>query len=95
MSDSLPDPLPRKGETLGVSAYRMIMMGMMAIALLAAKGTYDKLDKTVETLASVNQSIVALNGRLDAQADRLAEQDRRIGRLETPYFSTPTHKTSP
>lgn len=91
----IPDPVPRKGESFGVIAYRTIMMAVMAITFLAAKATYDKLDKTAETVATIERSVTALNGRLDAQAERLADHDRRIGRLETPYFSLPERKAMP
>jgi len=88
MSDTI-DPVPRKGESYGVKSYRLLMMGMMAIALMAAKGAYDKLDKTMDTMFTVERSITALNGRLDAQAERLAAHDRRFDRLEDCVFINP------
>lgn len=91
----IPDPVPRKGESFGVVAYRWIVLTALAVTLMAVKASYDKLDKTADTLGGVERSLTALNGRLDAQAERLSDHDRRIGRLETPYFSTPERKVAP
>lgn len=82
----IPDPVPRGRDGFGVVAYRWIVLASLAITLMAAKGTYDVVTKTADALGLVERSITALNGRMDAQAERLADHDRRLGRLETPYF---------
>lgn len=91
----IPAPVPKKGESLGTVAYRLIVLGALAITVMSSKGTYDKLDKAMDALEVVGRSITALNGRLDAQAGRLEDHDRRIGRLESPYFHVPTNKGTP
>jgi hypothetical protein len=87
----IPDPVPDAslGENFGTVAYRIIVLAALGVTLLAAKGTYDKLDKTVDALEVMGRSITALNGRLDAQADRLAAHDRRFERIEDRVFINP------
>lgn len=70
----------------GVLAYRWIVLGAMGAAAFFLARASDKLDKTYEAIATIQQSVTALNGRLDAQADRLTELGGRVGRLENPYF---------
>lgn len=74
-------------NTRGVQAYRWIVLGAMVLAGLFLARAADKIDKTYDAVATIQQSIQALNGRLDGQAERLADHDRRLGRLETPFFT--------
>lgn len=82
-------------NTKGVQAYRWIVLGAMAAAAFFLARTADKLDKTYEAVGTIQQSVTALNGRLDAQAERLADHDRRIGRLESPYFGFTPQQAQP
>ena len=61
---------------------------MLAVLGFLGMKIYDKVDRTSDTVGLVERSITALNGRMDAQAERLSDHDRRIGRLEGPYFPT-------
>lgn len=60
--------------------WRAYAAGMLAVLAFFAVRIYDKVDHTAD-------AVLALNGRMDAQAERLADHDRRIGRLEGPFFS--------
>ena len=77
----------------GVQAYRWIVLAALSALGFMSTKVYEKIDKTADTLATVERTVTALNGRLDAQAERLSDHDRRIGRLETPYFRTPERAT--
>lgn len=80
------DDMAETHSSKGVQAYRWIVLGAMAAAAFFLARASDKLDKTYEAIATIQQSVTALNGRLDAQADRLTELGGRVGRLENPYF---------
>lgn len=73
-------------DSKGVQAYRWVMLaGIAALGFMSTK-VYEKIDKTADSVGTIERSVTALNGRMDAQAERLADHDRRLGRLETPYF---------
>jgi hypothetical protein len=73
-------------ESRGVQAYRWIMLFAIAALGFLSTRIYERIDKTAEAVGIMERSITALNGRLDAQAERLADHDRRLGRLESPFF---------
>ncbi len=81
------DEMLESHNSRGVQAYRWIVLGAMAASAFFLARAADKLDKTYETVATIQQSMTALNGRLDAQAERLSDHDRRLGRLENPFFT--------
>lgn len=76
---SIPDFIPKKGETYGVVSYRAFMVLMLTFCAWQATEILSEIKQTSK-LANT------LNSRLDAQADRLIGLDKRIGRLENPYF---------
>jgi hypothetical protein len=76
----------RGRDSRGVQAYRLVMLACMASLGFLLTKTYEKMDKTADTMGSVERSITALNGRMDAQADRLAAHDRRFERIEDRVF---------
>lgn len=78
--------MPEGREGRGVQAYRWIVLGAIAASAYFLAKVDHNVDKTADTVAAIQQSVTALNGRMDAQAERLADHDRRIGRLESPYF---------
>lgn len=75
MSMNLPDPIPKPGESFGVVSYRVMITMALTYCVFALATASTKLDKTAEIA-------VILTSRLDAQADRLVDHDRRIGKLE-------------
>lgn len=76
-------------------AWRAYAAGLLAIIAFFVVKVYDRVDRTAELVNMVERSVTALNGRLDAQAERLSDHDRRIGRLETPYFAVPERRSNP
>lgn len=71
------------GLTVTWRSYAAVMLAV--IGFFAVK-IYERVDNTAEAVSNIRQTMAALNGRMDAQAERLADHDRRIGRLESPYF---------
>ena len=72
---SVPDPVPKQGEGFGLTSYRIVVTLALAYCVFALANASNKLDHTAELA-------ITLNSRLDAQADRIKDHDRRIGKLE-------------
>lgn len=75
---SIPDPVPKLHEGFGVVAYRWIVGAMAAITLYGVAQTYAKIDKMFDRIGDMGGSIIAVNGRLDAQAARIDGHDRKF-----------------
>lgn len=80
-------------EGRGVQAYRWVVLAALAALGFMSTKVYEKIDKTADAVVTVERSVTTLNARLEAQAGRLEDHDRRIGRLESPYFRMPEKVT--
>lgn len=76
---NFPDMIPKKGEHYGVVSYRAFVAVMVAFCAYQATEILSEIKHT-SRLANV------LSGRIDIHAGRLDGLDRRVGRLENPYF---------
>ena len=76
---TIPDFIPKKGETYGLVSYRAFMVVMLSFCAWQATEILSEIKQT-SRLATV------LSGRIDIHAGRLDGLDKRVGRLENPYF---------
>ena len=82
-------------ESKGVQAYRWIVLaGIAALGFMLTK-VYEKIDKTADAVVTVERSVTALSGQIEAQSRQIADHARRIDRLETPYFRPPQERPTP
>lgn len=76
---TFPDMIPKKGEHYGMVSYRAFMVVMLTFCAYQATEILSEIKQT-------SRLAVALSGRIDIHAGRLDGLDRRVGRLENPYF---------
>lgn len=80
---TFPDLVPRKGEHYGVVSYRAFVAIMVAFCAYQATEILSEIKQT-------SRLAHTLNSRIDVHAGRLDGLDRRVGRLENPYFEKKT-----
>lgn len=83
--------LKTKGSN-GEKAYRTIVSVGLAAVIALCTLIYNKIDDTSKLASSLQVMMTAMNGRADAQAERLTTMDGRIVRIENHIFFTGEHK---